>query len=146
MKARNWIVIAGLLGGSGVALGAFEAHGLESAIGEWISDPALVEKRMGDWEVAVRYQMYHALAMLGVGLMAVRGRRLLLDLAGWCFLIGPGLFSGGLYLLVLSHAWSEAGWRWLGMIVPIGGLLMIVGWVLLVSGAWSIGDDAPHAS
>jgi uncharacterized membrane protein YgdD (TMEM256/DUF423 family) len=143
MKGKYWIVIAALLGGSGVALGAFGAHGLQSGLKGWISDPALVEKRLGDWDVAVRYQMYHALAMLVVGLLALRGRRLMLDLAGGCFLVGPALFSGGLYLLVLSHAWSDAGWKWLGMtIVPIGGVLMIVGWGLLAVGAWRMRDDA----
>jgi uncharacterized membrane protein YgdD (TMEM256/DUF423 family) len=135
MNGKTWLIIAAVLGGSGVALGAFGAHGLDGAIGGWISDAALVEKRLGDWDVAVRYQMVHALAMLAVGLLALRRPSLAANLAGGCFLLGPAIFSGCLYALVLSYAVAPGGWTWLGAIVPIGGVLMIAGWACLAVAA-----------
>jgi uncharacterized membrane protein YgdD (TMEM256/DUF423 family) len=103
-----------------VALGAFGAHGLRARLG-----PDLLTT----FEIGVRYQMYHALALLAVGLALSRWPSSAGVLAGWLFIAGTLVFSGSLYVLALSNL------RWLGAITPIGGAAFIVGWIVL---AWSV--------
>lgn len=112
-------VLGGIFGFLGVALGAFGAHGLEGRL-----PPA----ELATFEVAVRYQMYHALALVFVGLAsgALPGFRS--RLAGWSFTLGILVFSGSLYTLVLT------GHRWLGAVTPLGGVAFLVGWIGL---AWA---------
>lgn len=98
-----------------VALGAFGAHGLEGRL-----SPSDLET----FEVAVRYQMYHALALLFLGLAMERWPGVLGSWAGWAFLAGTVVFSGSLYALVLT------GVRVLGAVTPIGGVMLLAGWVL----------------
>lgn len=145
MSPRTWMVAGAVMAGLAVALGAFGAHWLRGAIEHWISDEPLRAKRLGDWEVAVRYQMYHALGLLVLGLVAARRPTLAASLAGGCFMLGPLIFSTCLYLLVLSHAVAPDGWKWLGAIVPLGGVLMIAGWVLLAAAAWQAFAPADSA-
>ncbi len=128
--ARRILIVAASLGALGVILGAFGAHGLQTAVKEWGLDPAEQTKRLETWDVAVRYQMYHALAMLAVGLLAVRKPAPGLAVAAISFTAGVFVFSGCLYALVLS------GIKILGAIVPLGGVAMIVGWVALAIAAW----------
>lgn len=81
----------------------------------------------------VQYQLYHALALVAVGLALGRvgpNGAGWLTLAGWLFVAGTLLFSGSLYLLSLS------GVRWLGAITPLGGLAFLAGWALLAIGVW----------
>ncbi len=111
--------LAGVLAGLAVVLGAFGAHGLQTRVSEHF---------LTVWQTAVRYQMWHA---LGLGLIAAAEK----DLPGlrWSarlMLAGIVVFCGTLYLLVLS------GWRWLGMITPIGGLALIAAWMLLAWKCW----------
>ena len=127
MNAKTWLVIGACLGGLAVALGAFGAHGLpryyellDAAAGD-----ALRRKGLENWEIAARYHIYHALAMVLIGILADRKRLWLLDAAGLAFFFGILIFSGCLYALALT------GTKVLGAIVPIGGVLFIVGWVLL---------------
>ncbi|MET0152469.1 MAG: DUF423 domain-containing protein [Candidatus Binatia bacterium] len=105
----NWTLVGGLIGLLAVAAGAFGAHGLKSVV---------TAARLEAFEVAVRYQMYHALAMVLAGLLGATG-------AAWCFLAGTVVFSGSLYLLVLTEQ------RWLGAVTPFGGVLFLAGWLLL---------------
>ena len=129
MKDRH-ILLAGIaLGGLGVALGAFGAHWLEDAVQQWGLEPQEQLKRLATWEVAVRYQMYHALALLAVGLLAMRGNNRWLGWSAKFFIVGVVIFSGCLYALVFS------GVKILGAIVPIGGTCLIVGWILLAIAA-----------
>ena len=100
-----------------VALGAFGAHALRARL-----EPPDLEI----FETAVRYQMYHALALLGVAWLATRLTDPLTGWAGWLMVAGTVVFSGSLYLLVLT------GPRWLGAITPIGGVMLIAGWLLVV--------------
>lgn len=104
-----------------VALGAFGAHGLKSH-----TDAA----GLATWETAVRYQAWHGLALLALALagelMSARGQKA----AAWCFGVGVLIFSGSLYILVLS------GLKWLGAITPIGGVAMIAGWLVVCVSAW----------
>jgi len=78
------------------------------------------------FETGVRYQMYHALAVLAVGLMMARLGGWLFSAAGWLFTAGIVLFSGSLYALALT------GTAWLGAITPLGGLAFLAGWACLI--------------
>ena len=101
-----------------VALGAFGAHGLKGRL-----DAGL----LAVFEVGVRYQMYHALALLAVAWACTRWPGGAAVAAGWLFVAGTVVFSGSLYALSLT------GVRWLGAITPIGGLALLAGWACL---AW----------
>ena len=82
-------------------------------------------KYMQDFKTGCEYQMTHALALLAVGILGLKEEKKSLKVAGYCFTLGIVLFSGTLYILTLT------GQRWLGAITPIGGLLLIFGWVAL---------------
>jgi uncharacterized membrane protein YgdD (TMEM256/DUF423 family) len=120
--ANVFIALGALLGGLSVLIGAFAAHSLRSILSP--SALALVE-------TGARYQMYHALALCGVGLLSLwqKESNLLLAIAGSCFVGGVLLFSGSLYGLSLGNA------PWLGPVTPIGGLLLIGGWGMLAIAA-----------
>ena len=131
MSARTWIVIAGITGALGVVLGAFGAHVLPVGL-QRLGVAALdIPQRIETYEIGVRYHMYHALALLGVGLLArhMPGRGL--ALAGWAFLLGVTIFSGLLYAIALT------GMRILGLVVPVGGVLLIAGWLALAYAGWT---------
>jgi len=114
---RTFLLIGAALGFLGVVFGAFGAHALRSR---------LSPEMLAVFETAVRYQMYHAFAVLivaaGVGHI---GTARLLVMAGWFFLAGVLLFSGSLYALALTGVGT------LGIVTPIGGLLFIIGWACL---------------
>lgn len=120
---RFFFLIGAVLAGLGVAAGAFGAHGLEGRV---------TPDRLDTFHTAVTYQMYHALALLAVG-WAAQGGSALVHGAGYCFVAGIVVFSGSLYLLVLTDT------SWLGAITPIGGAAFIVGWGLLAGGVWQAG-------
>jgi uncharacterized membrane protein YgdD (TMEM256/DUF423 family) len=114
---RRFFLLGSISGGLAVVLGAFGAHALKVSI-----EPSL----LATFEIGVRYQMYHALALLAVATGLARWSAMrMLATAGWSFVVGTALFSGSLYLLVLT------GERWLGAITPLGGLAFIVGWFCL---------------
>jgi len=117
-----FLLAAAIFGFLAVAAGAFGAHILESRLDA--NDLAI-------FETAVRYQMYHALALLGVGILVRLRERSsrALDAAGWLFIAGIVVFSGSLYFLVLT------GPRWLGAITPLGGLALLAGWACLAVAA-----------
>ncbi|WP_444945935.1 DUF423 domain-containing protein [Microbulbifer sp. VTAC004] len=119
--AKLYLVLAALFGASGVALGAFGAHGLRDKV---------TENLLEAYKTGVQYQMLHALALLGVALLIQnRGVHLSLTLSGAFFVFGVVFFSGSLYALALG------GPRWLGPVTPVGGTLMIAGWVALLIAA-----------
>ncbi len=113
-------MLAGVLGALGVCAGAFAAHGLKAVL-----EPDM----LAIWETGARYQLIHALALLGLASLGTRtgtaGR-----LAGFAFCFGILIFSGSLYALAVT------GLRWLGAITPLGGLLLIFGWLLLAWEGW----------
>jgi uncharacterized membrane protein YgdD (TMEM256/DUF423 family) len=122
MNDKLFLLIAALLGGLGVALGAFGAHALSARL-----TPAL----LATFETGVRYHFYHALALIGVVVAIGRWPQSNLPvIAGWLFVAGIVVFSGSLYLLALT------GVRWLGAITPIGGVAFIAGWLCLAVAAW----------
>jgi uncharacterized membrane protein YgdD (TMEM256/DUF423 family) len=106
-----------------VALGAFGAHALRGR---------LVPDMLTVFEIGVRYQMYHALALLAVGGVAARWGGSAVA-AGWLFVAGTVLFSGSLYALAVT------GQRWLGAVTPFGGAAFLVGWAALAWAAWARG-------
>ena len=118
---RAFFCIGGVLGALGVAAGAFGAHGLKAQ---------LSPEMFAVFETGVRYHLIHALALLGVAWAATRWSSLAVQAAGWLFVVGILLFSGSLYAMCLT------GIRGLGAITPIGGVALIVGWLLLAWGAW----------
>ena len=118
---RVFFILGSLAALLGVGLGAFAAHGLKGRVSSELLDA---------FEVGVRYQMFHALALLAVGWAWSRWPRTEITIAGWLFLAGVLLFSGSLFLLTLT------GVRSIGIITPIGGLLLMTGWLLLAWGAW----------
>ncbi len=123
LQVRRRILSAGAtFAALGVALGAFGAHGLRATL-----DPL----RLGWWETAVQYQMLHAIGLIAIGAAPLRR----IGTAALLLATGTGLFSGTLYLMALSGA------RWLGMITPMGGALMIAGWLLL---AWRLRSSSQH--
>jgi len=125
MSSKKMLLIGALLGALSVTFGAFGAHGMPDYLKKQGRSERLVEKRLGDWEVASRYLMYHALAVVGCGLLAHSRPSRSLNVAVWFFILGALIFSGFLYVLVLTERTI------LGAIVPIGGLLMIFGWLAL---------------
>ena len=135
MNAKTWIVLGASLGAVAVFLGAFGAHGLPGYLGTLEITGSEISRRVANWETAAKYQMYHSLALLLVGLLAARRSLVSLHLAGFSMFFGTLIFSGCLYALVLS------GVKVLGAIVPIGGVLMILGWVALAVAGRSFGKE-----
>jgi uncharacterized membrane protein YgdD (TMEM256/DUF423 family) len=116
---RVFAVTGALAALLGVALGAFGAHALSSR---------LEPRDLATFEIGVRYQMYHALGLLAVAWAATRWPTGPIYVAGWAFLVGILVFSGSLYLLVLTNT------RWLGAVTPLGGAAFLVGWAAF---AWA---------
>jgi len=111
------MAVAGLLGALGVILGALGAHALQARLGT---------EQLESWNTAVRYHLLHSVVLLALALFgAASGRPI--QLPGWLFSLGIALFSGSIYLLVLT------GQRWLGPVTPVGGLFLVAGWLSLVS-------------
>ena len=116
-----FFLLGSISGGLAVALGAFGAHALKAR---------LTPELLATFETGVRYQMYHALALLGAAAAIARWPASNLpSVAGWLFVAGTLLFSGSLYLLCITHK------RWLGAVTPFGGLAFIAGWVCLALAA-----------
>jgi uncharacterized membrane protein YgdD (TMEM256/DUF423 family) len=123
--SQIFLAIASILGGLSVAAGAFGSHALR---------PKLSDRMLEIFETGTRYQMYHALALLLVGLLLLRAEAGLgwLNAAGWAFVAGTLIFSGSLYALSLS------GVKVLGAVAPIGGTALMVGWGCLAIAALSL--------
>lgn len=125
MMESTFITIAGISGALGVALGAFGSHSLKRR---------LPPQDMETFETGVRYQMYHVPGLLGAAFAPLQFPNSGLPAAaGWFFTAGTLLFSGSLYLLVIS------GRRWLGAVTPFGGLAFIAGWICLLLSGWISG-------
>ena len=118
---RIFFIIAACSAFIAVAAGAFGAHGLRGKL-----DPEL----LAVFEIAVRYQMYCALALIGVSFAGTQWPGKFILAGGWLLVIGSLLFSGSLYLLSLT------GIKGLGAITPIGGVLLLAGWLCLAIGAF----------
>ena len=120
---RGFLMLAAFFGFTGVALGAFAAHGLKSR---------LSAEYLAIFHTGVTYQLVHTLALLAVALLATQIPGRLIAWAGASFAIGILLFSGSLYLLTIT------GISKLGIVTPFGGLAFLVGWVCLGLAAWRL--------
>ena len=108
-----------------VMLGAFGAHGLKAKV---------AAEQLAWWQTGVEYHVYHALALVGLGLaLAIQPTLAVPKGAGWSLQIGILIFCGSLYAMTLGAP------RWFGAITPIGGLAFIVGWLWLAYAAWQRG-------
>jgi len=116
-EKRGWVFVAALTGLTGVALGAFGAHGLKNMLNA--SETTL-------WSKAVFYHLTHAVALLTVALHATRSDGPRYGHTMWGFSLGVLFFSGSLYLMALT------GWRWLAWLTPMGGILFLWGWSWLM--------------
>ncbi|HAY78525.1 MAG TPA: DUF423 domain-containing protein [Planctomycetaceae bacterium] len=126
MGTRAWMLVAAVLGMSGVALGAYQAHGLQKLLDEQAElDTATIAKRLDNCATAVRYQLIHAVAILGLSALCVQVRSRMFGVIGSLWLLGTVAFSGPLYL------YSIGGWNGLVHAVPLGGLAMMIGWLVL---------------
>jgi uncharacterized membrane protein YgdD (TMEM256/DUF423 family) len=116
-----FFAVGAILAGLSVAAGAFGAHALKAI---------LTPEMLTVFETGARYQMYHALALIVVGLSLQNYASQTFRKAGVAFLVGVVLFSGSLYALALS------GIRGLGALTPLGGVAFLIGWGLLAWGWW----------
>lgn len=122
--SQIFLIVAAILGGTGVMLGAFASHGLKSKLSESL---------LSAFETGVTYQFYHALALFVLALWLKQSQSVWFVASGYLWLAGVVLFSGSLYALALT------GVKWFGPITPIGGLLFIAGWISLLVGAVKLG-------
>jgi len=125
---RRIFAAGSILAGLGVVFGAFGAHALEARL-----NPEM----LGTFETGVRYQMYHALGLLALAWAIGRWPERRLVPATVMLIVGTVVFSGSLYILVLTGA------RWLGAITPLGGVALIAGWGLV---AWRLIAEVPAHS
>lgn len=117
---RVFLIIGAIYAFISVAAGAYGSHGLKGR---------LSADMLSVFEIGVRYQMYHALGLIAVSFASVQWPGKLMIAAGWLFIIGTIFFSGTLYLYCLT------GTKWFGPITPIGGGLLMAGWLCLAVGA-----------
>jgi uncharacterized membrane protein YgdD (TMEM256/DUF423 family) len=117
---KLFIIVGAISGALSVALGAFGAHAFKDAL--------LASGRADTFETAVKYQMYHSLALILLGLLLAHFDHKFLQYAGYSYMIGVFIFSGSLYLLCAT------GISKLGAITPIGGVFLIAAWILLALG------------
>jgi uncharacterized membrane protein YgdD (TMEM256/DUF423 family) len=120
---KIFLLFGAFYGVTAVGLGAFASHGLRGQ---------LSDRLLSTFQTGVEYQMYHALALLGVGLLVRLWPSTALHVAGWLFVVGVVLFSVSLYGLALG------GPRILGPITPIGGVCFIGGWIALAVACWRL--------
>ena len=121
---RVFFSVGGALGLVGVALGAFGAHALKAR---------LSPEMLATFEVGVRYQLIHALALLAVAWACTRWPGRAVQASGWLFIAGTLLFSGSLHALTLT------GIRGLGIVTPFGGVALLLGWLCLLAAPWTSG-------
>jgi len=122
---KGYLAFGSLLGGVAVALGAFGAHGLKSIV---------PPETVSTFQTGVQYQMYHALALVAVAVIFEKFPNRLVNWAAISFCIGILLFSGSLYVLTFIKATGKVGLEGIGIITPVGGIFLILGWVLFFLG------------
>lgn len=128
-----WLTLGAIFGGLAVAMGAFAAHALKE---QWAGAP----ERLNWVETGAKYEMYHSLALIGIGLLAGHASRWATNIAGAGFTLGIILFSGSLYLLAFTET------RWLGMITPIGGVSILIGWAGFAIAGWQASRSGAAAA
>ena len=122
---KIFLILGTVLSGLAVALGAFGAHGLKKLV---------APETVATYQTGVQYQMYHALALIVVGILTERTANSFLNYSGLLFLGGVVFFSGSLYMIVSMQAMNKTIPAYIGILTPVGGLLFIIGWILLLLG------------
>lgn len=119
---RTYLKTAAFLGALTVGMGAFGAHKLKSLVAETV---------VQTYETGIKYQFYHVIALLIVGILYNTFTNKFIKLSGIFFILGIILFSGSLYILTYKEALVLPGLKWVGPITPIGGLFFMLGWIFL---------------
>ena len=131
MLGSRWLVlVAAISGFICVGIGAMGAHSLPKRLQQAGLSDVEVQKKIGQCEIAVKYQMFHTLAILSLGLAPATASRRAWKVACFLFLVGIGLFSGGLSSMVFFDAMGH--WS----IVPLGGATMMLAWITLGFGGF----------
>lgn len=120
---KIYLIIGTILAGLSVVLGAFGAHGLRKVVSP---------ENVAIYQTGVQYQMYHALALILVGILSEKIIHSMLSFAGGFFIAGVVFFSGSLYLIVSLYAMNKTVPKLIGILTPIGGLFFILGWICLL--------------
>ena len=120
---KIYLIIGTILAGLAVVLGAFGAHGLRKVVSP---------ENVAVYQTGVQYQMYHALALILVGILSEKIFHSFLSYAGGFFIAGVVFFSGSLYLIVSLYAMNKTVPKLVGILTPIGGLFFILGWICLL--------------
>jgi len=122
---KGFIRTAAIIGLLSVALGAFAAHALKESISDYA---------VNIFETGVRYQFYHVFALIAAGILYKDFPNTFIRWSGIFFIAGMILFSGSLYFLTYIKGAVMPGYKWIGVITPIGGLAFILGWLSLFIG------------
>jgi uncharacterized membrane protein YgdD (TMEM256/DUF423 family) len=122
---KKFLIITALIGALSVTLGAFTAHELKEV---------LTEQSLSIFETGVRYQFYHVFALFAVGILYKEFANKWIRRSGILFCLGIFFFSGSLYFLAFFPDLIAAGFKWLYLITPLGGLCFILGWLFLAVG------------
>jgi len=118
------MAVSATLGGLGVALGAFGAHGLQKITAD--------EKIIHGYQTGVQYQMYHALALMAIAIIYFQFKGSLIKWAAILFITGIVLFSGSLYFITILKVQENDAVKFVGPVTPIGGILFIAGWLAIL--------------
>jgi uncharacterized membrane protein YgdD (TMEM256/DUF423 family) len=127
MYYRPALIASTLLGCTAVIIGAFGAHYLKTIF---------TSEQLLSFETGVRYQFYHSLALAFTGLLSFHFSSKHLKWATLCFILGTLFFSGSIYLLNLLKAKDFIGLKGLGILTPVGGVFLVVGWLCLLASIW----------
>lgn len=126
---KKYLTTAAVLGALAVALGAFGAHGLQRVTQD--------EKILQSYQTGVQYQLYHALAILALSALAISSPGKWIKWAYTSFCIGIIFFSGSLYTITYIKVHGDGNTAWIGPVTPLGGLMLIIGWIFLLVAAMS---------
>ena len=118
MRPQIMLIIASTFGALAVLIGAFGAHALKTILEQ--------NERIPTFETASKYHFYHTIVMVIIGVIALNNQSKYLAYSSWSFMFGILFFSGSLYILSLTN------YKFLGAVAPIGGLLLLAGWILLL--------------
>ncbi len=122
-----FLLLASLFGATGVALGALGAHALKEKVKEGL----MTTDQLAGWDTASKYQLLHALVLLFVFFLYNQTPTKLVKASGWLFTLGILFFSGSIYCLSTMGI-SGINFRFMGPITPLGGVMLIAGWVCLL--------------